>query len=327
MPNPGSGDVRRLHAARFVAVLPIGYEERRNHPLLSCWERQAEGVDQGSERGAASLKAVGVREWHQREPGQEQTGPDGGLEQQAAVVEVRLPPGPGVPGGMGVQRRGQERGRRLWGRRLWGRRLWGRRLWGRRLWGRRAVAQRGEGGTLQADERVGAQHQLPPARDGGVVGDAVIRPAQVIFGLFAAIRGSGVRTPNVLLMCPTVCSIVAVRLVMRTQGASGGRVTGSVVSWEERRGVRVPGGEDGRANEPLRGAAVGEDPGEGTPAGLAHAWARQQPHAVRGAQGDHVRQPQPVQRAGERATLATLAIQADRQHYAETQAQRQAFFD
>src|SRR5258708_6403301 len=83
------------------------YGTTRYHPLLSCWERQAEGVDQGSERGEASLNAVGVREWHQREPGQEQTGADVGLEQQAEGVEVRLPPWPGVPGGLGVQRRGQ----------------------------------------------------------------------------------------------------------------------------------------------------------------------------------------------------------------------------
>src|SRR5258708_26020601 len=95
----------RFHDLRHTAATLL--LSARIIPLLSCWERQAEGVDQGSERGEASLNAVGVREWHQREPGQEQTGADVGVEQQAEGVEGRLPPCPGVPGGMGVRRRGR----------------------------------------------------------------------------------------------------------------------------------------------------------------------------------------------------------------------------
>src|SRR5258708_26522086 len=52
----------------------------RYDPHLSCWERQAEGIDQGSERGEASLNAVGLRERHQREPGQEHTGAHAALQ-------------------------------------------------------------------------------------------------------------------------------------------------------------------------------------------------------------------------------------------------------
>jgi hypothetical protein len=51
-------------------------------PLLSCWEHQAEGVDQGAEGGEADLDGLGVWERDQMEPGQEQAGADIGLQEQ-----------------------------------------------------------------------------------------------------------------------------------------------------------------------------------------------------------------------------------------------------
>src|SRR5258708_13845277 len=78
-------------------------------PHLSCWERQAEGVNQRAQRGEARLDCLAMRERDQMEPGQEETGTDVGLEEQPQIVEVRLPPRPRIPGGMGVKRRGRRR--------------------------------------------------------------------------------------------------------------------------------------------------------------------------------------------------------------------------
>jgi len=93
---------------------------------------------------------------------------------------------------------------------------------------------------LEADEQIGAHDQLPPARAAPSLGQPVIGPAQFILGVFETVLGSCVRSPYVLLMCPTVRSILPGRLVMRCQVVSGGRWTGSVVSTEERVGVRWP---------------------------------------------------------------------------------------
>jgi hypothetical protein len=49
------------------------------NPHLSCWESQGEGVDQSGEGGKAGLDGLGVREWDQGEPGQDQAGTDIGL--------------------------------------------------------------------------------------------------------------------------------------------------------------------------------------------------------------------------------------------------------
>lgn len=38
-------------------------------PLLSCWEGQAEGVDQGSERGKTRLNRCGMGMGDERQPG------------------------------------------------------------------------------------------------------------------------------------------------------------------------------------------------------------------------------------------------------------------
>jgi hypothetical protein len=50
-------------------------------PHLSCWENQVEGVDQGAERGEASLNGLRVRERNQGEPRQQQAGADVGLQE------------------------------------------------------------------------------------------------------------------------------------------------------------------------------------------------------------------------------------------------------
>ena len=106
-----------------------------------------EGVDEGTERSEAGLDRLDMRRREQMQPGQEQTGTDVGLEQEPEGVERVLPAGAGVPGGMGLHSSGR---RELGGT-------------GRR--GRHApVAEGGEGRALQADERVGAHDQFPPAR-------------------------------------------------------------------------------------------------------------------------------------------------------------------
>src|SRR5258707_6667195 len=82
-----------------------------HYPLLSCWESQGEGVDESAERSEAGLDRLDMRERDQGEPGQEQTGTDVGLQQQAQVVEVMLPTATRVPSGMGLHRSGRwERG-------------------------------------------------------------------------------------------------------------------------------------------------------------------------------------------------------------------------
>src|SRR5260221_10059362 len=73
------------------------------NPHLSCWERQAEGVDQGTKGGEAGLDGLDVREWDEREPGQEQARTDVGLQEQPEVVQVLLPAATRVPSGMGLQ--------------------------------------------------------------------------------------------------------------------------------------------------------------------------------------------------------------------------------
>jgi hypothetical protein len=50
---------------------------------VSCWESQAEGIEQAAERGEAGLNGLQVREWDQGEPEQQQAGTDVGLEEQA----------------------------------------------------------------------------------------------------------------------------------------------------------------------------------------------------------------------------------------------------
>jgi len=73
-------------------------------PHLSCWECQAEGVDQGAERGEAGLDRLDMRERDQVEPGQEQARGGVGLEEQAQVIQVLFPAAPRIPGGMGLER-------------------------------------------------------------------------------------------------------------------------------------------------------------------------------------------------------------------------------
>src|SRR5262249_34684113 len=61
-------------------------------PLLSCWESQAEGIDERAQRGEAGLNRLDVREGGETEPGQEQAGIDVGRPQQPQRGEVALPP-------------------------------------------------------------------------------------------------------------------------------------------------------------------------------------------------------------------------------------------
>src|SRR5262249_61542579 len=81
-----------------------------HYPHLSCWERQAEGVDQGAQRSEARVDGLDVRRREQMQPGQEQTATDVGLEQESQVIERVLPTSARVPGGMSLQCGG--RGRR-----------------------------------------------------------------------------------------------------------------------------------------------------------------------------------------------------------------------
>jgi hypothetical protein len=71
---------------------------------------------------------------------------------------------------------------------------------------------------------------------------------------------------------------------------------------------------DGLAEEALVAAPVDDDALAGTPAGLAHALATGQPDHVVGADGDHVRKPEPVPRAAARGALAGEAVG---QHHVE----------
>src|SRR5258708_38144627 len=80
-----------------------------HYPHLSCWERQGEGVDDGAQRSEARLDGLDVRRREQMQPGQEQTRTDVGLEQQPEVVELVLPAGAGVPGGVSLQQGGRRR--------------------------------------------------------------------------------------------------------------------------------------------------------------------------------------------------------------------------
>src|SRR5258708_14900037 len=111
------------------------------YPHLSCWERQAEGVDDGAQRSEARLDGLDMRRREQVQPGQEQTRTDVGLEQQPEVVELVLPGGAGVPGGVSLQQGGR---RRVRGGGFRGGDGW----WGRDVPQGRAV------GGLQTEERV-----------------------------------------------------------------------------------------------------------------------------------------------------------------------------
>jgi hypothetical protein len=210
--------VTRKAATKPLAVFALPVQRRRVGlrrrasgriiPLLSCWESQAEGIDERAQRREASLDRLDVGERGEVEPGQEQAGRDVGGQQQPKRVEVALPPRTSIPVRMG--------GHRGEGDLLLG-------GGGRR---RSDLAAGGEVGALPADERVGAHHQVPPALAARLVGDAVVGPAAVVRGLLEARRGSCVRKPNGL---PTVCGIVPGRWVMRSQVVSGGRWIGSLV--------------------------------------------------------------------------------------------------
>lgn len=129
-----------------------------------------EGVHEGAQIGEAGLQ---VRQWEQAEPGEEEAGTDVGLEQEAEVVEGALPAGATVPVGMSQERRS----------------------WGRRSRREVSCGERGEGRTLEGNEGGHTHDQFPPALDGMVVRDAVIGPAQLVFGLLEAVLGSCVRQP------------------------------------------------------------------------------------------------------------------------------------
>jgi hypothetical protein len=88
--------------------------QRRLVPHLSCWERQAEGVDQRAKRGKAGLHRLDMRERHQVEPREEQAGTDVRLEEQPKVVELVLPAAAGVPSWKCLQRGDQRRQRCGW---------------------------------------------------------------------------------------------------------------------------------------------------------------------------------------------------------------------
>src|SRR6516164_9678727 len=65
---------RSRRAARPVPSLPLfmgGGASATHARLLSCWESQAEGVDQAAERGETSLDRLRVWEWDKGKPGQE----------------------------------------------------------------------------------------------------------------------------------------------------------------------------------------------------------------------------------------------------------------
>jgi hypothetical protein len=150
------------------------------------------------------------------------------------------------------------------------------------------VAELGEGGTLEADQRLGAHDQLPPALDAGEVGDAIVRPAEVIFGMFEPVltpRAQPERIAHCLLdRAEQIGHEVPGRLRRQRRGIGG----------ELFPAHRVAGAIDRLAEEPLLAAAVGEDTVEGAPPRLADALAWQHPDAVIRAQGHHVLQVQPV---------------------------------
>lgn len=114
-----------------------------------------EGVHEGTQVGEASLQ---VRQREHAEPGEEKAGTDVGLEQEAQVVEGTLPARAAIPVGMNEERRA----------------------------GGGWVRSR-EGRTLESDEGGHTHDQLPPALDRIVVGDPVVGPAQVVFGLLEAV--------------------------------------------------------------------------------------------------------------------------------------------
>src|SRR5260370_27942141 len=95
----------RVHLNLMALVIRLDALAFWDHviPHLSCWERQAEGVDDGAQRSEARLDGLDVRRREQVQPGQEQAGTDVGLEQQAEVVEGGLSPRPRCPGRVGLQ--------------------------------------------------------------------------------------------------------------------------------------------------------------------------------------------------------------------------------
>ena len=116
-----------------------------------------------------------------------------------------------------------------------------------------AVARRGRARrsrALQADERVGAHDQLPPALDGGIgiVGDAVIGPAQVIFGVVEARLDPRAHAERVARRlrdrARQVGHEVPAGLGRHRQGIGGDLVLPD----------GLPGGVDGLADEALLGA-------------------------------------------------------------------------
>ena len=90
------------------------------------------------------------------------------------------------------------------------------------------MAERGEVGALQADQRVGAHDQFPPALDAGVVGDAVVGPAQVILRVLEAILDPGAQAEGVAHALPDLSRQVGHEVPGRL-GGQGLRVGGDLV--------------------------------------------------------------------------------------------------
>src|SRR5271165_7046382 len=126
---------------------------------LSCWVQRVIGIHEGAEVSQARGE---VGERIETEPGQEKTGADEGLQEQAQIVESVSPASIVRPGWM---LQGSGRRRRL---------CWD----GGHL---------GQGRGLQAHEEIGTHHQLPPALDTGSIGEAEIGPSQLILRLFESV--------------------------------------------------------------------------------------------------------------------------------------------
>ena len=126
---------------------------------LSCWVERVIGIHEGAQVGQTGGE---VGQGIETQPGEQQTGTDEGLQEQAQIVESVFPAGIVGPGR--VLQGGSRRG------------------------GLRRIGGRGrQGRSLQTHEQIGAHHQLPPALDTGGIGEAEIGPAEFIFGLFKSI--------------------------------------------------------------------------------------------------------------------------------------------
>jgi hypothetical protein len=185
-----------------------------------------------------------------------------------------LPAGAHLPGRMRRQRRRRGRRGRCWS-------------------GRGRCRLGGAHQLLEADERVGAQHQRPPACDARRLGEALVGPAAVILGRLNPLVHPGAQAKGVADGRLDLPRQIGHEGPGRLRG-EGRRVRGDLVL-----AYCLAGAVDRLTEKALLALPSGEHAREGAPARLADPLTREHPDPLVGAQGPPVVQAQAVQCAGE----------------------------